>query len=115
MNLENEIMMEMQERIVKDFLDVLILARVRKGPKSGYDIIAFIHKKLDLLMSSGTIYSCLYSLERDGLMEAHTSNSSKKKRVYTLTDMGERTIHTILKANDEIQRFIGNFLDRLCE
>jgi DNA-binding PadR family transcriptional regulator len=109
-DLEEEILIAMQERIVKDFLDVLILVQLRKEPKSGYDIISFVHKKLDLLMSPGTIYSCLYSLERDGLIQGHTSNSSKRKRVYTLTDKGERTIQTILSANNKIQQFIASLL-----
>ena len=110
--MEKEILREMQERIVKNFLDILILAQVRKGPKSGYDVIYFIHNKFRLSMSSGTVYSTLYSLERDGLIKG---NWAKRKRVYTLSDKEEETIQVILNANDKIKRFVANLLGKLSE
>jgi len=90
----------MHRRIVKTFLDVLVLAELRNGPLSGYDVIAFIHNKFRLLVSSGTVYSLLYSLERDGLIRGVWN---QRKRVYQLTEKGEDTIKTILNANDKIQ------------
>ena len=43
--LEAEILKELYERIVRSFMDILILAELRKGrPMSGYDVIVFIQK-----------------------------------------------------------------------
>jgi DNA-binding PadR family transcriptional regulator len=84
-------------------MDVIILSKLRDGPLSGYDIIAFVHDKYGFLMSSGTIYSRLYSLERDGLIEGRWS---PKKRVYTLTRKGEENIKLILQSSSKLQRFI---------
>ena len=56
---------KIHERTVKSFLDIFILAEVSDRPLSGYDLVGLIHKKFNLLMSSGTIYSILYSLERE--------------------------------------------------
>jgi len=68
--LEHDILRKMNERTIKNFMDILILAQLREGlPMSGYDFIAFIHKKFRILMSPGTVYSVLYSLERDGLIK----------------------------------------------
>lgn len=100
----------MQERIVKSFLDVLIMARLRKEPKSAYDIIALIQGKFRILMSPGTVYSSIYSLERDRLIKG---NRSQKKRVYVLTDKGKKTMGAILNSNDKIQLFVTNFLNEL--
>lgn len=97
----------MYRRLIKSFLDVLILAELRNGPMSGYDVIAFIHRKFRLLVSSGTVYSLLYSLERDGLIEG---SWNQRKRVYMLTDRGEETIKAILEANDKIKGFLVNLL-----
>lgn len=105
--MEKEILTEMQERIVKSFLDVLIMAQLRKEPKSAYDIISFIHKRFRLSMSSGTVYSNMYSLERDGLVQG---NWSEKRRVYTLTDKGEKTIQAITAINGKVQLFVTNVL-----
>jgi len=97
----------MHRRIIKNFLDVLVLAELRNGPMSGYDVIAFIHNKFRLLVSSGTVYSLLYSLERDGLI---AGSWSQRKRVYKLTDTGEETIKAILNANDKIQYLMTSLL-----
>jgi len=74
---------------------------------SGYDVISFIHNKFNLLVSSGTVYSLLYSLERNGLIEG---SWDERKRVYRLTEKGAKTIETILGANDKIKNFITNLL-----
>jgi len=105
--LEGKILKKMHERIIKNFMDIIILAELRNGPVSGYDVISFIHNKFHLLVSSGTVYSLLYSLERNGLIEG---TWNERKRVYKLTDKGRKTIETVLSANDKIKNFITNLL-----
>jgi len=107
MTLETDVLKKMHRRIIKGFLDVLVLAELRKRVMSGYDIIGFIHNKFRLLVSSGTVYSLLYSLEREGLIEGRWN---QRKRVYKLTDKGEKTINTILNANNDIQYLVKNLL-----
>lgn len=107
--MEAEIFKELHKRIVRSFMDIVILVELRKGrPLSGYDVVAFIHKKFGLLMSSGTVYSTLYALERKGLVEGMCS---KRTRVYKLTDLGKETINIILKAYEKIE----NFMATLCK
>jgi len=96
---------KLKKRVVRNFMDILVLTEINNNPMSGYDVISFIHKKYDVLLSAGTVYSMLYSLERDGLLEA---TSDKQKRVYTLTEKGEQKMQTITKASNEIQNVIQN-------
>jgi len=105
--MEANVLKRMHERIIKNFMGILILAELKNGALSGYDVIAFIRNKFHLLVSSGTAYSLLYSLERNGLIEGKWN---ERKRVYKLTDKGDRTIQTILNANDKIQYLIKNLL-----
>jgi len=105
--MEANVLRRMHERIIKNFMDILILAELKTGAMSGYDVIAFIHNKFHLLVSSGTVYSLLYSLERNGLIEGKWN---ERKRVYKLTEKDDRTIQTILSANDKIQYLIKNLL-----
>ena len=107
--MNGQIIKEMHGRIVKNFMDLLIMAELKDSPMSGYDVISFIHKKFRLLVSSGTVYSLLYSLERDGFIEGKFSN---RKRVYALTVKGEETIQTIQEASEQIQTFISNIFKR---
>jgi DNA-binding PadR family transcriptional regulator len=97
----------MHRRIVKSFMDLLILSELRNAPMSGYDIIAYIHNKFGILVSSGTVYSLLYSMERDGLIRGIWA---KRKRVYELSEKGEQNIEAILNANDKIKSLITNLL-----
>jgi len=105
--LEGKILKKMHERIIKNFMDIIIMTELRNGSLSGYDVISYIHNKFNLLVSSGTVYSLLYSLERSGLVEG---TWDERKRVYKLTEKGEKTINTLLSANDKIKGFMANIL-----
>ncbi|MBC7129913.1 PadR family transcriptional regulator [Candidatus Bathyarchaeota archaeon] len=105
--METNILKSLYERIIKTFMDVIVLAELRKGPLSGYDVISLIHNKFNLLVSSGTVYSLLYSLERNGLIQGIWE---ERKRVYRLTEKGEKTIEAIMTANDKIKGFLMEVL-----
>jgi len=107
--MNGQVIKEMHGRIVKNFMDLLIMAELKNSPMSGYDVISFIHKKFRLLVSSGTVYSLLYSLERDGFIEGKFTN---RKRVYALTEKGEETIQSIQEASEQIQTFMSNIFKR---
>lgn len=79
--LEGKVLKKMHERIIKNFMDIIILAELKNGPLSGYDVISFIHNKFHLLVSSGTVYSLLYSLERNGLIEGTWNERKRGKSV----------------------------------
>jgi DNA-binding PadR family transcriptional regulator len=96
---------ELQKRIIQGFMDVLILTEMRKNSLSGYDAIGLIHRKFGVLVSSGTVYSLLYSLEREGWIEGVLDH---RKRVYVLAEKGKQQIKTIAKANDEIRDLLRN-------
>jgi len=104
---EGRILKKMHERIIKNFMDIIIMTELRNGSLSGYDVISYIHNKFNLLVSSGTVYSLLYSLERNGLVEGVWD---ERKRVYKLTEKGEKTIDTLLSASDKIKSFMANIL-----
>jgi len=101
----SKILEKLRRRAIKNFMDILVLTEINKDSLSGYDAIAHIHKKFGILVSSGTVYSLLYSLERDGLIKGEWN---QRKRVYKLTEKGEQNIKVVTKANDEIQNFLRN-------
>lgn len=106
--MESDILRRIREKTIKNFMDILILAKLRDGhPTSGYDFITFIHKKFHILISSGTVYSVLYSLERDGLIKGMQAS---RKRAYKLTDKGEETIRVLLEAREKIKSFVTTLL-----
>jgi len=96
---------KLRKRVIQNFMDILVLTEMKKGSLSGYDVIGLIHQKFGTLMSSGTGYSLLYSLERDGLIKGVWN---QRKRVYVLAEKGEQNIKVITDANKEIQNFLRN-------
>jgi DNA-binding PadR family transcriptional regulator len=104
---EAKIIKKMHERVIKSFMDTIIMAELQKGPISGYDAISYIHNKFGFLVSSGTVYSLLYSLERNDLVEGAWF---ERKRVYKLTEKGAKTIETILNSQDKIKGFMTMIL-----
>jgi len=105
--MESEILMEMHRRVVTNFLDILILLKLRNGSSSGYDIISYIHKRFDMLISSGTVYSCLYHLERDGLIRGYCA---QRKKMYVLSEKGSETAKTLLSMRDKILGLVLNIV-----
>ena len=107
--MERKILKEMHRDIIKNFLDRIILAKLRNSsPLSGYDIMEFIHEKFGILVSPGTVYAVLYSMERKGLIKGELTEG---KRVYVLTSQGTDTIRAILKLEEEIQGFMRTILN----
>ena len=103
--METKLLEKMNEKIVKGFLDLLILAKLRKEPMSGYDFVTFINKDFHILVSPGTIYNTLLYMERDGLVKA---TGTQRKRVYVLTDKGKETIEDIFSSREKILSLVLN-------
>ena len=94
---------KLRNRVVKNFLDILVLTEIKDNQLSGYDVIGLIHKRYDILVSSGTVYSLLYSLEREGIIKGV---QNQRKRVYELTEKGEQSLGDIMRVNGDIQNLL---------
>ncbi len=89
------------ERVLKNFLDVFNLSELENGvTMSGYDFVRFIHEEFGILISTATIYSDLYALEREGFIKGY---ESRKKRVYKIVDKGRQFIEAAYHAKNSVQ------------
>jgi DNA-binding PadR family transcriptional regulator len=104
---QKRIVEELNEKIIKNFLDLIVLNDLRTRPLDGYSFIRLIHLRYRLLLSSGTVYSLLYSIERKGLIEG---TWRERKRVYSLTDKGKQTIEAVTSAPSPIKEFVKSLL-----
>lgn len=102
----SEIVEKLRRRIIKNFMDILVLMEMKKRPLSGYDVLRLIHKRFDAMVSPGTVYNLLYSLERDGLITTPTKVENQRKRTYELTEKGEQGLKVITETTEEIQNFL---------
>ncbi len=100
---------DIETRIVKSFLDILILIEMKKESNlSGYDVTAFVNNKFGGILSPGTVYATLYSMERKGLIRGE---SDGRKTVYKLTDKGSEVTALMRKSyNEQMTEFVRKFL-----
>ncbi len=93
----------LRKRVVRNFMDILILQEIQKGTMSGYDAKAYLQKKFGVSLSAGTIYGILYSMERQHLIAGFQIDN---KRMYRITPSRETA--ELLRAYEPLQNFLLN-------
>jgi len=105
--MENDLSKEIRELLLKNFMKMVILSQLDKASTGGYDIIKFFYEKYNLLFSSGTVYSCLYSMERNGLVNGVWN---QKKRIYQITGKGRVMLNIFRNDKERLLKFIFDIL-----
>lgn len=92
------IILSIRRRYVKIFLDIITMAILSKGETWGYDIIAHIHTKYDVMLSPGTIYPALRKMEKKGWVFTKMGLAKRERtKLWCLTDKGTLVLHTLLR------------------
>lgn len=107
---DSRVQEEIKTRLIKEFLDILILRRVMEAPSSGHDIMKYIIRNYGIYLSPGIVYSTLYSLERRELVEARPQT---KKRIYMINEKGEELLREYQDSLDELVDFTMKFFEGL--
>jgi len=78
--LEIEVPKDLRVKMVKSFMEIFILVQLRENAVSGYDIIASIHEKFGVMVSSGTVYTRIYRMERQQRREKENLHANRKRQ-----------------------------------
>lgn len=92
---------------------VLLLALIRTSPESsGYDLMKgvsdFTNGTIEL--KSGTVYTELRRLEKNGSVESSRENTGRRRRAYTITKQGE---NDLLQLANQIEKRVEVLLNPL--
>ena len=79
-------------RIVKNNLDVVVLATLAKKPMCGYDLIKDIFSKYNVFLSQGTVYPLLYVLREKGVIQVEFAKSDMRTKIYYVTSDGDEFV-----------------------
>ncbi|MEM1551205.1 MAG: helix-turn-helix transcriptional regulator [Candidatus Bathyarchaeia archaeon] len=83
-----------KEKIFRTLFDIVVLRYIKENGKlGGYNFMMYVRRRFGITLSSGTVYSRIYSLERQGLVKGELEG---RRRVYTLTKEGEAALNSIL-------------------
>jgi PadR family transcriptional regulator PadR len=101
----NNYQKEIQTKLTKGLLDMIIMQFLESHPMHGYQVITTIRKSFGIYFGPSTVYPLLGSLEKKGyLKSAWNMESEKPRKVYALTSAGQ----TMLK-------FTENSLGMICK
>ena len=85
---------EIQTKLTKGLLDMIILQLLDQQPMHGYQIIAKIRKTFGVYFGPSTIYPMLNTLEKKGYLTSSWDDSSgRPRKVYRLTDDGQTVLN----------------------
>jgi PadR family transcriptional regulator PadR len=96
---------EVQVKLAKGLLDLIILQFLNTQPMHGYEIITKVRKTFGVYFGPSTVYPLLASLEKKGYIESQWDMENERPRkVYNLTNDG----HNMLD-------FTENSLNLICQ
>jgi PadR family transcriptional regulator PadR len=96
---------EVQAKLAKGLLDLIVLQFLSSQPMHGYQIITKIRKSFGVYFGPSTIYPLLATLEKKGFVNSEWNmNNERPRKIYKLTNEG----HNLLN-------FTENSLNLLCQ
>jgi DNA-binding PadR family transcriptional regulator len=99
---------EVQAKLMKGLLDLIILQFLNGQPMHGYQIITKIRKSFGVYFGPSTIYPLLGTLEKKRFVKSEWEMSTERPRkVYTLTTEGQNLLNFTEDSLNFICRKIG--------
>jgi len=84
---------QVQTKLMKGLLDLIVLQLLNKRPMHGYQIITEIRKNFKVYFGPSTIYPLLNSLEKKGYVKSEWNMSGgRPRKVYRLTTEEEKLL-----------------------
>lgn len=80
------------QELIKRHLDIAVLCVIRNNSMSGQDIAKEIFYKHQVYVSPSAIYSLLYSLKNQDILEIDTVKGDLRTKCYVPTEKGKQII-----------------------
>jgi PadR family transcriptional regulator PadR len=85
---------EIQTKLTKGLLDMIILQFLDRQPMHGYQVITKIRKGFGVYFGPSTIYPLLNTLEKKGYVKSQWNmDTERPRKVYSLTHNGETVLN----------------------
>ncbi|MGC9346223.1 MAG: helix-turn-helix transcriptional regulator [Candidatus Bathyarchaeales archaeon] len=99
---------EVQVKLMKGLLDLIVLQFLNTQPMHGYQIITKIRKNFGVYFGPSTIYPLLNSLEKKGYVKSEWDmHNERPRKVYQLTTEGQNLLNFTEDSLNFICRKIG--------
>jgi PadR family transcriptional regulator PadR len=85
---------EVQAKLAKGLLDLIILQFLSTQPMHGYQVITKIRKSFGVYFGPSTIYPLLATLEKKGFVNSQWNmNNERPRKIYKLTTEGQNILN----------------------
>jgi DNA-binding PadR family transcriptional regulator len=89
----NNVQKEVQTKLTKGLLDLIVLQFLETEPMHGYQIITTIRKSFGVYLGPSTIYPLLNTLEKKGYIKSKWNmDNERPRKVYELTNDGKTVL-----------------------
>lgn len=104
----DNIQKEVQVKLTKGLLDLIVLQFLNSQPMHGYQVITKIRRSFGVYFGPSTVYPLLSSLEHKGYVTSEWNMQSERPRkVYVLTTEGQNILNFTENSLNLICRKIG--------
>jgi PadR family transcriptional regulator PadR len=101
---------EVQTKLTKGLLDLIVLQFLDAQPMHGYQIITKIRRSFGVYFGPSTVYPLLGSLENKGYVTSHWNMQSKRPRkIYELTNEGNNLLNFTEKSLNLISKTLTKY------
>jgi DNA-binding PadR family transcriptional regulator len=99
---------EVQSKLMKGLLDLIVLQFLSSQPMHGYQVITKIRKTFGVYFGPSTIYPLLNVLEKKGYVKSEWNmDNERPRKVYKLTTEGQSLLNFTEDSLNFICRKIG--------
>jgi PadR family transcriptional regulator PadR len=99
---------EVQVKLTKGLLDMIVLQLLNEQPMHGYQVITKIRKSFGVYFGPSTVYPLLGSLEKKGqVTSVWNMEGERPRKVYKLTSEGHELLSCTEKSLNLIVKTIG--------
>ena len=99
---------EVQVKLTKGLLDMIVLQLLNGQPMHGYQVITRIRKSFGVYFGPSTVYPLLGSLEKRGQVSSvWNMEGERPRKVYKLTSEGQELLSCTEKSLNLIVKTIG--------
>ena len=107
-------MKDIQVKLVRGLLDVVVLQLLRAHPMHGYQIIMSLRKNFGVYFGPSTIYPLLCLLEEKGYIKSEWNlESDRPRKVYNITPQGSDLLNFSEESLGQIYRKLTSGFGRI--
>ncbi|HTY74932.1 MAG TPA: PadR family transcriptional regulator [Candidatus Nanoarchaeia archaeon] len=106
---KNNYQKEIQTKLTKGLLDMIILQFLDQEPMHGYQVITRIRKNFGVYFGPSTVYPLLGSLEKKGYVKSNWNmDAERPRKIYSLTNDGQTVLNFTENSLNLICRTANN-------